>query len=123
MQARSFLLVTGLVLAVLSGLGMPLRAPCCPPMEAVTAVEDPEGASGCCPFPDCCRGEKRGAAPATISAKVSVDLSPAVVSLRANVSVPANLPAPCEAPAVASRAHSPPLSTSTRQAILSTFRV
>jgi len=61
-------------LSLLSGLGMPLRQPCCALSELAPAVAAPD----CCPMPDCCRGEKRGATPFVVSASSAAAHIPAL---------------------------------------------
>ena len=60
---RSVVLLVAL--GFLSGMGMPLRRPCCAIVELASTVSSPD----CCPMPDCCRGEKRGATPIVLSSK------------------------------------------------------
>ena len=111
-----------LALVVLSGFGMPLRMPCCGPTE-MAAMQDPADARGCCPFPDCCREEKRGAAPATVSARALSAPAPSVTTIPSTVTVAIELPLPRSEPSVVSRSHSPPRPPALQQAILATFRV
>lgn len=58
-----FLLVA---VGFLSGVGMPLSRPCCTLAKLSSTISSPD----CCPMPDCCRGEKRGAAPMVLSARL-----------------------------------------------------
>ncbi|HKC23149.1 MAG TPA: hypothetical protein VKF32_00320 [Thermoanaerobaculia bacterium] len=113
-----------LVLAFLAGLGMPLRKPCCPPAElSGPSAGDPADDAGCCPSPDCCRGEKRGPEPVTFSARTDVATNPALTVL-VDVCMPAKLPVMYVGQlSEAGYAHSPPRLTPARQAVLSTFRI
>jgi hypothetical protein len=74
---RVVVLLAGM--GLLSGLDMPLSRPCC----SLTELAASTGFSpDCCPLPDCCRGEKRGADPVVLSPK-SVTASPSALGAAA----------------------------------------
>jgi hypothetical protein len=113
-------LVTMVSLGLLSALGMPLHRPCCSMKElASPAMRDFD----CCSVPDCCRNEKRGAAPLVLSSK-SVLTSPHVWASPAFAPSTSTLTVTGQTHVLAIGSwHGPPGMTADLPVLLSTLRV
>jgi hypothetical protein len=106
-------------LGLLSGLGMPLRRPCCSLAEVASSVSSPD----CCPMPDCCRGEKRGSSPIVLSSPLESPPAPVLISGQFFPPPPAASFARSGSPVEIASLHGPPALVRDLPVLLSSLRV
>jgi len=118
-RGATLLLSVGLLCTV----GSTFRRPCCPLIELDRST--PSFSGDCCQDPICCDTEKKGPAPATLTAHDCT-----ARALAAMTAVPvhpiiltASLVAPAPRQPQLAFAHSPPQSSRNPQAALSIFRI
>ncbi len=110
-------------LGLLAATGVASGTPCC----TLTRLADRASvaAPDCCDNPDCCRGEKRGPADATLTVRTSEILPPAVFvpapALPAGGIFSPDLLGFGERPVA--NEHSPPLDRSRTHLLISVFRI
>ena len=118
-RGAALLLSVGLLCTV----GSAFRKPCCPLIEL--ALSTPSLSGDCCQDPICCDTEKKGPAPATLTAHGF--FARALAAMTAAPVHPVILTASLVGPAPRrphlAFAHSPPQSSRNPQAALSIFRI
>lgn len=118
-KGATLLLSVGLLCTV----GSAFRKPCCPLMELARST--PSLSSDCCQDPICCDTEKKGPAPATLTAHACFARAlAAMTAVPVHPVIPtASLVAPASRQPHLAFDHSPPQSSRNPQALLSVFRV